>query len=291
MIHDLVEAGDRLRLLDLGHHGGAPARDLLGLGDVLRALDEGQRHPVDAGIERGLEIGNVLGSERGGRNGGVRQVDALAVGQSPADLDARDHALGVRFGDREAHLAVVDQQRMAGRDRRENFRMRQVGALCIARGRIAIEHETVALRHHGLAADEGAEPQLGTLQIDQDADRPAGVLLEAADRRHQFAHAVLAGVTHIDAEDVGAGRKQLRDHAGVGGGRSERGDDLGAAQASHFLLPLPLPGGGAAAGGSAPGGARVAVGLRAGDPSALSVSCTVQARCSPVSTSKKPVRS
>ena len=55
---NVVEPRHRLRLLDLGHHRGAAARDLLGLGDVLRALDEGQRHPVDAGIERGFEIGD-----------------------------------------------------------------------------------------------------------------------------------------------------------------------------------------------------------------------------------------
>src|SRR6185437_16446955 len=46
--------------------------------------------------------------------------------------------------------------------------------------------------------------------------------------------AILAGVTHIDAEHVGAGREQPRDHRGVGGGRSKRGDDFGAAQSSHF---------------------------------------------------------
>ena len=59
-IEDLVEPMHRLRLLDLGHDGGAAARDLLGFGDVLRPLDEGERHPVDAGVERGLEVGAVL---------------------------------------------------------------------------------------------------------------------------------------------------------------------------------------------------------------------------------------
>ena len=41
-----------------------PRRDLLRLGDVLRALDERQRHPVDAGVERGVEIGAVLRRQR-----------------------------------------------------------------------------------------------------------------------------------------------------------------------------------------------------------------------------------
>ena len=59
-IQDFVEPVHRLRLLDLGHHHGAAARDLLRLGDVLRPLDERQRHPVDAGVEGGFEIGAVL---------------------------------------------------------------------------------------------------------------------------------------------------------------------------------------------------------------------------------------
>src|SRR6476469_5024650 len=40
------------------------ARHLFGLGDVLGALHEGQPDPVDAGVERGVEIGAVLRRER-----------------------------------------------------------------------------------------------------------------------------------------------------------------------------------------------------------------------------------
>jgi hypothetical protein len=40
-------------------------------------------------------------------------------------------------------------------------------------------------------------------------------------------------VAHVDAEDVGTGPKQARDDGAVGGGRTERSDDLGPAQASH----------------------------------------------------------
>jgi hypothetical protein len=40
-------------------------------------------------------------------------------------------------------------------------------------------------------------------------------------------------VTHVDAEDVGAGPEQARNDGAVGGGRTESGDDLGTAQATH----------------------------------------------------------
>ena len=288
--HDLGEPGHRLRFFDLGHHRGAAARDFLRLGDVLRPLDERQRHPIDAGIERGFQIGAVLLGECGKRNGRIRQAHALAVGQFAGHLDARHHTLGLGLRDREPHLAVVDQQRAPGRDRGENFRMREICACGIARRRVAVEYEACAFLHHRRAAGEGAEPQLRPLQIDQDADRPRGVLFDAADHADQFAHAVLAGVAHIDAEHVGAGLEQLGDHCGVGRGGPQRGDDLGAAQPSH-RLPLP-----AGADGDAKGSRCVAEGERDGSGrtgvcSALSVSCTVQERCSVVSTSKKPVRS
>src|SRR3569832_943445 len=104
---------------------------------------------------------------------------------------------------------------------------------------------------------------------------------------------ILAGVTHVDAEDVGAGLEQLVDHLRAAGGRSQRGDDLGAAVTSHrrspsLLVPEEGPDGGAgggepAAGGSAPapGGVRGGAPPRGGNGrstgcSAVSVNCTVQ---------------
>ena len=55
--------------------------------------------------------------------------------------------------------------------------------------------------------------------------------------RHQLAHAVVRGVTHVDAEDVGAGSNRRAIVASVGGGRAERRDDLGPALTSHqFVL-------------------------------------------------------
>ena len=121
---------------------------------------------------------------------------------------------GIRLGDGEPDLAVVDQQRVARLDGGEDFRMRQVHARGVAGRCVGVEHEGVAGFHRHRAAGERADPQLRPLQIDQDADRPAGVALDRADHAHQLAHALLAGVAHVDAEDVGAGLEQLRDHVG-----------------------------------------------------------------------------
>ena len=74
---------------------------------------------------------------------------------------------------------------------------------------------------------------------------------DRADRRHEFAHAVVAGVAHVDAEDVGACREQLRDHIAVRGRRTEGRDDFCPAQTSHQLR---LRDGGVGAAGRVAGG-------------------------------------
>ena len=224
-----------LRLLDLGHDGGAAARDLLCLGDVFRALDEGERHPVDAGVERSIEIGAVLLRQRRERHRRVGKAYAFAVRQFAADLDARDDALVVHLGRDKPYLAVIEQERMARLDGGEDLGVRQVRALGVAGRGIIIEDENLAIGERGRTGCEAADPELGPLKVDQNADRAAVLALDVADRRHELAHAVVGGVTHIDAEDVGAGLEQVCDDAAVRGRRTEGRDDLGATQTSHQL--------------------------------------------------------
>src|SRR4029077_18605212 len=66
--------------------------------------------------------------------------------------------------------------------------------------------------------------------------------LDIANGLDQFAHLVVRGVAHIDAEDVSAGLKQAPDHRAVGGCGAKRCQDLDAAQAPHGLLPGATPG-------------------------------------------------
>ncbi len=228
----------RLRLLDLGHHRGAAARDLLGFGNILGALNERQRDPIHPGVERGFKIGDVLRRQRRQRHDGIRQAHALAVRHFAADFDLRHDARGRHVGRHQTQLAVVDQQRVARLDGGENFRMRQLHALGVAGRRIGIEREILALVDFRRAVLEGAEPQLRPLQVDQNADRPAVLGLDFADVRHQFAHPLVRGVAHIDAEHVGAGLEQPADDGAISRRRTERGDELGAPLPSHRALML-----------------------------------------------------
>src|SRR6267143_4196068 len=182
--------------------------------------------------------------------------------------------------------------------------MRKLYPGVVARRLVRIQHEAFAVLELDRAFRERSDAELRALKIDQNADRPPVARLDIANGLDQFAHLVVRGMAHIDTKDVGAGLEQAANHGAVGGCRAERCQDLDAAQASHGLLPG--AGGRPDAPGGVPPGELGMPGRPPGPPgptvpgmpgtrcpgcSLDSVSCTVQARCSPVSTSKTPVRS
>ena len=200
------------------------------------------------------------------------------------------------FDGDQTQFAVVDEERVARLDGGKDFGMRKISPRRVAGRCVVIQNEVAAFVDHGRVVDESAEPQLRALQIDQNADRPIVLGLDGADRPDELPHLVMRRVTHVDAEHVNAGREQPADDGLVRRRRAERRHDLGPPLSPHRLL---VPGA-VVAPGVVPAPAPVSGVERSGLPegkgfcggcSADSVSCTVQARCSPVSTSKKPVRS
>jgi hypothetical protein len=124
-IHDLVEALDALRLLDLRHHAGAAAGDLLDLGDVLRALHEGHGDPVSPGMEGRLQVGPVLRGHGRDRDGGVRHRHPLPVRDVAADHDVRHGPIGEDLRRDKADFAVVEKQRIPDLKRLQDLGVRQ----------------------------------------------------------------------------------------------------------------------------------------------------------------------
>src|SRR6266851_2475631 len=200
----------------------------------------------------------------------------------------------------------------------QNFRVRELDAGVVAGSLVGIQDKTFTVVELDRAFGERPQPKLRPLKIDQNADRPAIAGLDVANGLDQLAHLVVRGMAHIDAEDVGARLEQAPNHRAVGGCRAKRCKDLDPAQTSHGLLPGAAPGGRPDAPGGVPRGGELGrpgvvapgeldmpgrlpgppgptvpgiPGTRCAGCSLDSVSCTVQARCSPVSTSKKPVRS
>src|SRR6266436_9038665 len=97
-------------------------------------------------------------------------------------------------------------------ERCQNFRVRKLNAGVVAGSLVGIEDKTFAVVKLNRALGERAQAKLWALQVDENADRAAVAGLDVANGLDQFAHLVVRGVAHIDAEDVGAGldRKSTR---------------------------------------------------------------------------------
>src|SRR5262249_49476603 len=157
----------------------------------------------------------------------LREAHAFAVGELAANLDPGRDAPGLDLGCDEPDLAVIEKEVMARLDRRQNFRMGQMYPRRVARRRIAIEAKCLALGEQDRAALECADAQLGSLQVDEDSDRPPVFEFDRADRRDELAQSLVRSMAHVDAEDVGTGAEQARDHYAVARCRPARRNALG----------------------------------------------------------------
>ena len=222
----------RRRLLDLGHDARSVAHDLACLHDVGKALDERQRKPVDAEGQSEVEISTVLFSQRRQFKDGIGNVDALAVRDGTAGHDLGDDRVIVEALDLELEAAIVDQQPMAGKRRGEDFRVRQGDRLGVAVAAAGNEADQFAGAHLDAAVLDGADADLRALQVLQDADRAADIVLEVADGLVYRGMILVEAVRKVQPEDIDAGQKQAAKHFGAGTCRADRCHDLGAPVAS-----------------------------------------------------------
>ena len=232
-LDDLVEPGDRLRLLDLRHQQRAAARDLARLGQIVRPLDEGQRHPVDAGCQHGVEVARSLSvSAPTGRSVSGRLTPFLSEILLPAttvqtiDLPSQRTAFS-------SQLAVVDQQAMAGLDRLQDFRMRQVTRVSSPGAGLSSSVKVWPAASSSLAVGELADAQLRPLQVGQNADRPAERSSTARMRPTSVRISSWSVWLILMRNTSAPASNSLLDHRLVGRGGSERGEDLDFAAASH----------------------------------------------------------
>ncbi len=228
------------RLLDLGAERALAVHQLARFGDVVGTLDEAEADPVGAVLEREGEVAAVLLGQRGDRHLGVGHVDALLVGNDPADLGGADDRLGTRAFDPQADLAVVDQQPLAFRQHGEQLGMRQEHSRFVARRLVTVEREAAAVGNPRLAALERADAQLGALQVAQDRDRTADLAFERADRGDRRGVDVVLAVAQVDAKRVGPGAPQAAEHVGIAARRSDRREDLDLAAPRFELVRLLL---------------------------------------------------
>ena len=101
--------------------------------------------------------------------------------------------------------------------------------MLVAELALGVEHEFVAGGERDLVVPEAADADLRALQVDQHADRAAGLARERAHQLHALAVLRGGAVGEIHAHHVEPGLDHARERLRVAGGGSERGDDLGAA--------------------------------------------------------------
>jgi len=98
----------------------------------------------------------------------------------PPITTPRHRAIGRGILGDQPHLAVVEQERVTGPQRRQDFRMRKLDPAVVAGRLVGIEGKALPVLQLGCAFVEGAKPQFWALKIDQDADRPAIATLDIA---------------------------------------------------------------------------------------------------------------
>ena len=97
-------------------------------------------------------------------------VDVFRLNMSHTDHPSMEALVG--------RIRGVEQERVAWLDAGENLGMRQVNARGVAWSGVGVEREDRIVVEHDGAAGEAADAQFRTLQVDQDADRPAALALD-----------------------------------------------------------------------------------------------------------------
>ena len=233
-LDDPVQPLDRGRLLDLGQDRRPAADQAPRLGDVLGALHEGQRHPVEAQLDPEAEVGMVLlwswPRSAGPRSGTFTPLRSDSPPPFTTVVSAKS---GPQRSTRSRMRPSSSSRSWPGCRTAKISGCGRLARLLVALRLVEVEPEVVAARQGDPAVGEAADPELGPLQIHDRADRPAAVLLDLANDREARRVVLVAAVAEVEAEHVGAGIGQLADPLLGRAGRTQRRDDLGAAVSAH----------------------------------------------------------
>src|SRR5262245_58849210 len=111
--------------------------------------------------------------------------------------------------------------------------MGQPHARAVAGTILQIETKGLAALDLRFAAAQLADADLGTLQIHQDADRPARLFLDLADQGMARAVILVGAMAQIEPENIDTGMEQGEELLAGRAGGPQGGDNLGQAFTSH----------------------------------------------------------
>jgi hypothetical protein len=189
-------------------------------------------HPV---LKRKFQVFGVFFGQRGNAHRNPRQVDPLVFAQQAAVDDLADHVVALHRMNAQLDQPIGEQNARAlfdvfrqgfeggsyqrGRTRNLARRNRQLPA---------------GLQQHGMMILQLRGANLWPLQVAQDAQRLALLVAHLADHLDQRQLFLVGAVGKVQADHIDARADQIaEDWFGVGG-RSQRGDNLGAALGEGF---------------------------------------------------------
>ena len=113
--------------------------------------------------------------------------------------------------------------------------MRHLHPRRITRRRIEVEPHFVAGLDVDLDVRKPAQPQLGSLQVGQHAQRSLQCQLRPAHGLQRRRMILMRAMAEIQPEDIDPGLRQGLDHAGCPAGGSQGRDDTGAPGSFHRM--------------------------------------------------------
>jgi hypothetical protein len=120
--------------------------------------------------------------------------------------------------------------------------MRKVDAVFVTRRFVVVERECLTRGQCYFGVGKFADAKLRSLQVTENTDRATRLLLDRADALDQGTHHFMAGMAHVDTEEVSACFVELLDHCLFRRCRTERGKDLYFAVTPHQFWPSCVPG-------------------------------------------------
>ncbi len=131
--------------------------------------------------------------------------------------------------DDQAHLAVVDQDRVAGVDVAGKPLVRRPAGRVVTRDVAGGDRPLLALLELHRAVGEVLQPDLGALEVGEDADAVPALVGGLADQPVGDLVVGVAAVAHVQPGDVHPGVDELAQPLRGRDGRAEGADDLGFA--------------------------------------------------------------
>ena len=199
----------------------AQAQNIAGL------AHEGKRKKIDAFGNAEMGVGDIFFGERRRADIDTGKIDAFAVADGAAGDDFAAGGDAIGFEDAELHAAVGDENGITGFDVAGKVGVGGGSGLVIAFDLFGGDGEDGFFGEETTAVFEGAEADLRTLQIEQDAGMDFEFRRERAHPIDAAGMVILGAVGSVESKNIDARFEKVAENGFGIGGRAEGGNDFG----------------------------------------------------------------